>query len=1007
MFSDLCSSTLLGHGSDPEVLDVVLREVKAAAARVVAAHDGVVNQFYGDGVMAIFGFPTPREDDVRRAAEAALELHRVVRNLSFPSLTPPFSARLHSGIHSGLVLVREGDPAQGLYEMIGDPINTAAGFSASAGADEILVDAPTIRGVLPFFDVQEIEPLRLKGKPDPMPAFRLQGRSAVATRFEARALRGLTPFVGRERELDRLALRLREVRQRRLCVVRLVGDAGIGKTRAIEEFIGGEEARECAVYRGYCESEASVAPLQPFLLMLEQTFQLAHDLPIDSAIERIETGLGELGLERHASEILRILALRSEPPGSGASDGQRHLEQVTAQALVDLILALASSKPVVLFIDDWQWVDDASRQVVASLLRSAREAPVLLLTASRQLDPSDAEGDSIEILQLAPFEESESAQAVHALLPDELDLGMASILHGRSGGNPLFLEELCQLLGAGGVPTGPGPDVPVTLHGLIEARVHRLPPEQAELLRAAAVIGNVIPYWLLEQISGYGQDDEILRELIRHDLIHPGETAGTFRFKHGITREVVYRSVGLAQRRALHLRIGAILEQHPIFEDREEPYEALAYHHAGGADHLKASRYAELAGDKAMASATLDRARQQYAAALASLDRLEPTQEQRRRWLEISRRKAFACLFSPAPEQLETLGRAAEYAAELGDLDALGHARLWLGFINYCLGNHKKSVDHYQQGLRVAEDAGHAKLIAELRARLGEALATAFEYPEALLLLDQSLEAKERLKSPGHAGAAPGSAYAISWKACIKAELGDFAQAHDLMAQALEAVRGSGSPVEGSILSLHAIILSWQGRWKECIEISELVRATAERVNGPYLFARSRSEDAYARYMLSGDPEALAVLRRTTEWLETRKICLYISMNYGCLTDAMAREGDAQRARDYGHRALERAALYDRVGQGMACRALARLEMGGGETNPASAERYLAMAMESAQARGSEREMALARLGQAELSARCGRRSETEALLARARVALQRMDMRWHDAEAQRLADTL
>lgn len=1006
MFSDLCSSTLLGHGSDPEVLDAVLHEIKVAAARVVAQHDGVVNQFYGDGVMAIFGFPTPREDDVRRAADAALELHRVVRSLSFAFL-PRFSARLHTGIHSGLVLVREGDPAQGRYEMVGDPVNTAAGISASAGVDEILVDAPTIRGVLPFFDAQEIEPLRLKGKPDPLPAFRLQGRSEVATRFEARTRRGLTPFVGRERELERLCLRLRDVRQGRLNVVRLVGDAGIGKSRAVEEFIGGEEARECLVYRGYCESVGSVPPLQPFLLMLGQIFQLAHDLAAESAIERIETRLAGLGLERHAREILRILALRTEPLGPGAIDGQRHLEEVTAPAVADLILALASSKPLLLFIDDWQWADDASRQVVGSLLRAARDAPVLLLTASRQADPRDAEGDRIEILKLAPFEESESAQAIHALMPDELDLGMASILHQRSGGNPLFLEELCQLLGAIGVTTSPGPDVPVTLHELIEARVHGLPPEQAELVRAAAVIGNVIPCWLLEQISGHGQDDEILRELASNDLIHAGETEGTLRFKHGITREVVYQSVGLAQRRALHLRIGAILEEHPVFEGRDEPYEALAYHHAGGEDHVKASRYAELAGDKAMANATLDRARQQYAAALASLDRLEPTQELRRRWLEISKRRAFACLFSPAPEQLETLGRAAEYAAELGDLGALGHARFWLGFINYCLGNHKESVDHYLLGLRVAEDAGNAKLIAQLRANLGESLAAACEYPEALALLDESLEAKKRLKSPGHGGAAPGSAYAIAWKASIKAELGDFAQAHDLMAEALEAVRGSGSPVEGSIRSLQTIIQSWQGRWKECIETAELVRATAERVNGPYLFARSRSEDAYARYMLSGDSEALAVLRQTTEWLESRKICLYISMNYGCLSDAMAREGDAERARYYGHRALERAAQHDPVGQGMACRALARLETCAREANPVLAERYLAMAMESAQARGSEREIALTRLGQAELSAGRGRRSEAEALLARARVALQRMDMQWHDAEAQRLADAL
>ena len=663
---------------------------------------------------------------------------------------------------------------------------------------------------------------------------------------------------------------------------------------------------------------------------------------------------------------------------------------------------------MVLFIDDWQWVDDATRQLLGSLMRGMREAPLLILTASRPVDPTGEVTDGVEILELAPFSVDESAQAIEALLPAGLDTDVASTIHERSGGNPLFLEELCQSLTDASETADSDLGVPATLHGLIEARVHRLPRAQAELVREAAVIGNVIPSWLFEQVSGYRQDDEILRQLASNDLIYAGETEGMFRFKHGITRDVVYQSIGLIQRRALHRRIAEILEKFRTVEGREEPYEALAYHYAGCADHLEASRYAELAGDRAMASAALDLARQQYAAALASLDQLEPTPERRRRWLAISTRRAFAGIFSPAPEQLEMLGQAAEYARELGDLDALGHARLWLGFVNVCMGEHKESIDQYQQGLRVAEEAGNAKLIAQFRANLGQSLAAACEYTEALALLDESIETKKRLQVGKRSGVAPtGSAFAIACKACVMGELGEFAQAHDLIDQALEAMRGSGNPVLGSIHGFHAIILLWQGRWEDCLETANRVRATGERINVPYLFGRRRSEAAYARFMLTGERDALEVLQQTSDWLDERRMRLYISLNYGCLTDAMTRVSEIDLARHYGQRALERAAQHDLVGEGMACRALARLAARESPAGEPSADRYLGMAMESARARNSKREIAITRFGQAELSAQRGRRREAEAFLDEARPEFQRMGMQWHETEAERLAEAL
>src|SRR5687767_12886167 len=157
LFSDLCEYTALSEISDPEDVASMLQAAKSTAMTVIEKHGGTLNQFYGDGFLAVFGLPTPGEDDARRAAEAALELHETIRNLRFEFELPPgFRVRLHSGIHSGLVFARDSDPRHGRYELIGDPVNTTARLCSAAGMDEILASEVTLRGVAPFFETESV-----------------------------------------------------------------------------------------------------------------------------------------------------------------------------------------------------------------------------------------------------------------------------------------------------------------------------------------------------------------------------------------------------------------------------------------------------------------------------------------------------------------------------------------------------------------------------------------------------------------------------------------------------------------------------------------------------------------------------------------------------------------------------------------------------------------------------------------------------------------------------------
>ena len=216
MFSDLSEYTKLSESIDPEDINLVRRRVERLARQVIHRHQGQINQFVGDGVLAVFGLESADEDSVRKAVDAALELHERVNALKWDE-HPLASVRvaLHTGIHAGLVFARRGDRRHGDFELTGDALNTASRLCTNAGKGQILISKSTLQGFEAFFEVTSPEPLQLKGKEHPVLACRVLGRSAVTSRYEARTLRGLTPFVGRAAELELLERGLRAAGRRR------------------------------------------------------------------------------------------------------------------------------------------------------------------------------------------------------------------------------------------------------------------------------------------------------------------------------------------------------------------------------------------------------------------------------------------------------------------------------------------------------------------------------------------------------------------------------------------------------------------------------------------------------------------------------------------------------------------------------------------------------------------------------------------------------------------------
>jgi class 3 adenylate cyclase len=973
LFADLSESTRLADAMQAEHYALMLRELRSLYQSVVPRHGGTVVRIQGDGMLAIFGHPQMREDDGRRAVEAALDLHQQVRAMRPPGGLKQWphatELSLHSGVHAGMVLVEDGDAVRGRFELLGNTPNFAARLSDEAAPDEILASEETLGLQCHYFRTGERRSLQLRGRAAPLAVYAIKGRAAIGRRFEASQQRGLAPFVGREAELLCLRAALAAASQGLPGWLSIRANAGVGKTRLTEEFLLQAAEQGCQVLRGYCESYLSAEPLQPFL------------------------------------QILQTLAQQ------GLTQAQALLDELPAQrpaGLLHMLAGLPTRMPRLIFIDDLQWADDASLSLLHRLHAQAlaQGLPLLLLTATRpQADTLEDSGASV--LDLQPFNDAEAERAIVQLLP-KTDPFVAVDIQRHAGGNPLFIEELCHAIkheqaGRRALSRPRAESAgQAWLAALTLSRMTRLPPEQTALLRAAAVIGNVIPAWLLQVLSGHAEDEPAVLALAEHDFVFPDRRAGFLRFKHGLTRDVVYESIGWHERQAMHRRIATELRAQVGNTPRQATDELLAYHHAAAGEWEAAALHAERAGDQALATSALDRAKKQYRAALAALEQLPGNEGFHTRWVSIAQRFGIACVFDASKADQRLLQHAANLAQQSGDAALTSRADYWLAYVSYALGEVQAALAYCARGLAAArKPQGNARFVPSLLCAQGQMLAAVAAYPQALLQLDQAIAHLRPLSLAAQADRpAISLAYSISCRAMVLGDQGQFAPAHAGLADGLSYFRGSNHAVEASILGWSALVYLWQGRWGEAQQAAAEAQRIAGLVRSLYTFAMSQAMGAFANWQVERSPAALQTLLDAANWLAPRGGGLYGSLIHGWLAELLVEQGEAKQARLQIAQALRRSRRRDWLGVAMAYRAAARLAAEGQDA--ARAQRYLAAAQAAAAERQSTHEAAANQLCAAELALQLGQ--PAQALLRKAEQAFEALDMRWHLQRCRSLA---
>lgn len=584
VFCDLNSATVSGEPPGPEALKDLMARAFEVARQAAERHGGTVAKFIGDAIMAVFGFRVRHEDDALRAIRSALDMKAALTKLA-ESLERDKGIRLHVAIGVNTGEVAAGHASLGQSLVIGDAVNVAARLEQAAQSQEVLIGHLTHRLVRDFADVEEIVPLTLKGKLQPVRAYRLLGvRSAAPSRS-----RQAGAMVGREAEMALLAGVLDSTVADRACrMVTLIADAGVGKTRLTEEFLDsiGERAR---VLRGRCLAYGEGITFWPIAGVAREAADIQETDHPEAARGKLRDLVGD---DRVADRVAAAVGLIDAPfPVAELFWGIRRLFEI-----------LAADRPLAVLFDDIHWAEPTFLDLIGRLVSSTENAAVTLLCTARPdlLDkkPSWGETPGAKRIVLARLSDADAERVIENTLGQA---GLSESVRARviaaAEGNPLFVEQLVSMLIDGGMlrlvddrwePIGDlsAITIPPTIHALLAARLDQLPEDERAVVEPASVIGLVFAQPALEAIVESDVRDELpvhLASLEQRQLIRPQRSeeqeAHEHRFAHQMIRDATYAGLLKRERAQLHERFVAWADEANRATDRATEYEEILGYH--------------------------------------------------------------------------------------------------------------------------------------------------------------------------------------------------------------------------------------------------------------------------------------------------------------------------------------------------------------------------------------------------------------------------------------------
>ena len=707
-FCDVTGFTSLSEQLDPETVHQIMDGCFKILMEEIHRYEGTINQFTGDGVMALFGAPLAHEDHAQRACSAALAVQAGLVDYSRlveEEFGVVFKVRI--GLNSGPVVVGAiGDDLRMDYTAVGDTTNLAARMEGLAEPGTIQLSETTYRQVHTYFDCKSLGNVEVKGKKALQPVFRLMGRSKVKSRLEASQAKGFVDYIGRDQEMADLIRSFDRVRQGRGQVVGVVGEAGIGKSRFVFE-TQKEFDSDIRILETRCLQYNANIPLVPVLDLVTDWFGMGKGEPEAVLQDKLSRGLEELDPEllTLTPAFRQLLSLPSDDPEWERLSPQEKREKIF-DGLSQFFLRLSRNGPIVITADDIQWMDKTSEAFFHHLIGRMPDASILLVLLYRQ-EYEHAWGGKPIYNQIAipPLTREESSRFIRAALNSQsVSTEIEALIFSRTSGNPLFMEELCATLIDDRTITleenrwqlhadADVTHVPDTLQGIIAGRMDRLGENTKTTMQMASVIGRTFGFRLLRQLTGIGDAVKTYLgklqnlEFISEKTLFPELE---YVFKNIITREVAYSSLLHNRRREIHGQIGrAVEEMYP--EQLEAFYEILAFHFSKSGLTDKAVYYLKASGDKAMGNYAAFEAFRFYSQAIDLLEKQGETADR-------VRLKTLHAIIGPMiilnfPDgSLKRLEDGAALSRKLQDEVSLIRFYSNTGYLNSVRGRHDQGI---------------------------------------------------------------------------------------------------------------------------------------------------------------------------------------------------------------------------------------------------------------------------------------------------------------------------
>jgi class 3 adenylate cyclase/tetratricopeptide (TPR) repeat protein len=790
LFSDLSGYTAMTEKLDPEEVEEVMGKIFGEISRVVAKYEGFIERFFGDAAMALFGFPTAQEDDPVRAIKAARDIHEIVSSLSpryERSIGKPLV--MHTGICTGLVLTGEVDLKKGSPGVLGDTINVAARLVGLAKPGEILVNSDTYHLAEGYFTFEPLEPITIKGKAKPLKLYKaLSPREEPTKTHRLSGMRA--KLIGRKTEMAQLQEAVANLNQGKGFIFSIVGDAGTGKSRLIEEFRGTLSSQDIQWREGHCYAYAQNIPYYPLIDLFSRAWQIEEGDSSETVRSKLESGITHLlGNEEGVIPYIGTLYSLNFPEIDGV--GPELWKSRLYAGVQSILAALTRLGPTVICLEDLHWSDSSSIELLRFLLKDFQFPAVFIcayrppfsLLISHQLTGLSKFYNEINLQDLST---SEAETMVESLLKTEaIPSDLRRFIQSRVEGNPFYLEEAVNALiesetlirenGIWNLAKRISETViPSTVQGLITARLDRLERETKRILQEASVIGRAFLYEILTRITDLkAAIDKSLVGLERLDFIRARtiEPDMEYIFKHALTQEVVYNGLLKKERQALHERIGLVMEQ--LFHDRlPEFYETLAYHYSQGLSLLKAVEYLTKAGEKSLQRYALDECDSYFKEAYDLLSgKPDRTRQDEKLLIDLIIKWGYTYHFCADYMGLIDLFKAHETLAESdADKESLGMFYSWLGFALQRRERLQEGYQYLQKALQIGEEIGDNKLIGYSCAWLATIGADMGLLEEATVYGERAREAATRFGSDHYlvSIALINSGYAYYFKGDVK-----------------------------------------------------------------------------------------------------------------------------------------------------------------------------------------------------------------------------------------------